>query len=96
MPLRSIEVTSFGTVLRRPSAFTRAANSENANGLMKIIVGAGLKPGNPVFYAAESRQHQHGRADGGRADPLDDGYAVELRQHPIDDRNVELLGREDM
>src|SRR5579875_3596591 len=60
-------------------------------GLDQIIVAAGIETRYPIVDPSERRQKQDRSPVAGGAQRLDNGKAVETRQHPIDDQKVEML-----
>ena len=59
-------------------------------GLGEIVVGAGAKPAHPVVDLAQRAQEQDGGDDLGDPQGLDHVQPVDLRQHAVDDDQVEL------
>ncbi len=59
-------------------------------GLGQVIVAAGAQPLDPVVDLAEGGEDQGGSFDALAAQRPDDGEAVELGQHAVDDQDVVL------
>src|SRR5215218_9766799 len=62
-------------------------------GLGKVVVSPGVQALDAVFDLGAGREHQDGNANLGRPEPLDYLDPVEVRQHPVDHQQVEILGQ---
>ena len=82
--------------LRRGQRLDAGEELGKGIGLGEIVVAAGLETANAVIDLTKRRQHQHRRLVAGPAHALDDGKAVALGKHAIDDQDVEatFLGHE--
>ena len=58
-------------------------------GLGQVVVAAGAQPGDAIIDVAERAQDQHRQLAPGGAQRLHQGEPVELRQHAIDDRQID-------
>jgi hypothetical protein len=69
-------------------AFDASQKFGKGIGLAEIVVAAGPQALDPLVDIAEGAENQHRRPDAFVAQLADDGEAVELRQHAVDDQNV--------
>ena len=62
-----------------------------SNGLVEIIVGAGIEARHAVVHGVARGEHQDGRAKSARAQLTANGVAVLQRQHHIENYQIVLM-----
>src|SRR5829696_6586805 len=76
----------------RESPYPREKLGEG-EGFGKVVVSPGIQALDTVFDLSAGREHQNRDANVGRPEPFHDLDPIEVRDHPVDHQQIEILAQ---